>query len=187
MPLQGVKFGLCGDRVYISGLGGFLGRGSDSAWRWRSASSLSFLSFFMCIENLFMLGVYSGRSHLIGWSDVRAHGAVVVKSIILLVSFSDTLLVVSILEMIVTAFAVLKGLRHSVTQTIRTFRALRALRDLGISLRGTWLGRPGKFAFNLVSSTESIHIVDHETVIRTSIIVRIINHIIVPCAELLNL
>ena len=54
MPLRGVEFGLCGDRVYISGLGGFLGRGSDSASRWRSVSSLSFLSFFMCIENLFI-------------------------------------------------------------------------------------------------------------------------------------
>ena len=54
MLLQGVEFGLCGDRVYISGLGGFLGRGSDSASRWRSASSLSFLSFFMCIEDLFI-------------------------------------------------------------------------------------------------------------------------------------
>ena len=62
---------------------------------------------------------------------------VVVKSIILLVSFSDTLLVVSILDMIAAAFAVLKGLRHSVTQTLRAFGALRALRDMDISLRGT--------------------------------------------------
>ena len=59
------------------------------------------------------------------------HGAVVVKSIILLVSFSDTLLVVSILDMIVAAFAVLKGSMHSVTQTLRAFRALRHL--------GTWV------------------------------------------------
>ena len=101
-------------------------------------------SFYLAVCSCHVACAFRGGSALYGCLGVKGllaqvrrtdgcseHGAVVVKSIILLVSFSDTLLVVSILDMIVAAFAVLKGSMHSVTQTLRAFRALRHL--------GTWV------------------------------------------------